>query len=72
MNGYLEIVIGPMFSGKTKSLIAIYNSLYKTENVIAINHKIDNRYSENMISSHVSTPFHNHGFRMPEILTYII
>lgn len=52
MNGYLEIVIGPMFSGKTKSLIAIYNSLYKTENVIAINHIIDNRYSENMITSH--------------------
>lgn len=52
MTGYLEIIIGPMFSGKTKSLINTYNHLCKTENVIAINHEIDKRYSSTMISSH--------------------
>ena len=52
MTGYLEIILGPMFSGKTKSLIAIFNNICNSENVIAINHSIDKRYSQDMISSH--------------------
>ena len=49
---YLEIIVGPMFSGKTKKLISTYNSLKNTESVIAINHSLDTRYGNNVICSH--------------------
>lgn len=53
MKGYLSITIGPMFSGKTSSLIKTYNSFEKTEKInIVINYAYDTRYSENMLSSH--------------------
>ena len=42
---YLEIILGPMFAGKTSRLIDIYKE-YERENisVLAINHGLDNRY----------------------------
>lgn len=49
---YLEIIVGPMFSGKTKKLISTYNSLKNTESIIAINHSLDTRYGDNVICSH--------------------
>lgn len=54
MSGYLELFIGPMFSGKTSKLIKLYNS-YHTNNfsVKAINYIDDNRYcDEEYLSSH--------------------
>jgi thymidine kinase len=49
---YLEIIFGPMFSGKTSKLIDLYNK-YKTYNtVFAINYDKDTRYSTNKIVSH--------------------
>lgn len=51
--GYLEIIIGPMFAGKSTKLIEIagrYESIQKK--ILAVNHKIDTRYGENVISSH--------------------
>ncbi len=54
-SGYLELFIGPMFSGKTSKLIELYKQ-YKFCNipVLVINHSIDNRYINNMVelSSH--------------------
>ena len=46
-SGYLELFIGPMFSGKTSKLIELYKQ-YKFCNipVLVINHSIDNRYTE--------------------------
>jgi thymidine kinase len=53
MKGYLSITIGPMFSGKTNSLIKKYNSFEKTEKLnVVINYAYDKRYSETMLSSH--------------------
>ena len=49
--GYLELIVGPMFSGKTTRLIEIYNK-YQQKNVIAINYSQDTRYSDTMLSSH--------------------
>jgi thymidine kinase len=52
--GFFKLIIGPMFSGKTTHLIKTFNK-YKLEyniETIAINHIIDNRYSDNMIVSH--------------------
>lgn len=63
--GYLKIIIGPMFSGKTSMLIDLYNEeknnnyqmykLYKIKeknNILAINYDKDTRYGVNKIVSH--------------------
>ena len=53
MCGFLEIILGPMFSGKTTRLIEIYNRYKHTkQNVIAINYTLDTRYDDNMLSTH--------------------
>ena len=52
-SAYLEINVGPMFSGKTSKLIEIYKKYsYCNIKVLPINHSSDNRYSDNMLSSH--------------------
>ena len=52
-NGYLEIIMGPMFSGKTTKLIEKYQEYQeKDKNVLAINFMLDKRYSNTMIASH--------------------
>lgn len=52
----LELIIGPMFSGKTTLLINKYNDIKKefsTNDILIINHLVDsNRYKENYIVSH--------------------
>jgi thymidine kinase len=51
--GYLEMVIGPMFSGKTTWLIEKYKSYtYIGKKVLVINYSADIRYSTTMLSSH--------------------
>lgn len=57
--GYLKIIIGPMFSGKTSMLIDLYNEemykLYKIKEkntLLAINYDKDTRYGVNKIVSH--------------------
>ena len=53
MCGFLEIILGPMFSGKTTRLIEIYNKYKHTkQNVIAINYTLDTRYDDKMLSTH--------------------
>ena len=51
--GYFELIIGPMYSGKTTELMRKGN-IYKNigKNVLAINHSINVRYDTNKISSH--------------------
>jgi len=50
---YLELIIGPMFSGKTSKLLEIYKQcIFCNIPVCIINHSIDTRYSETMLSSH--------------------
>tara|TARA_B100001093_G_scaffold499447_1_gene548697 strand:- start:347 stop:919 length:573 start_codon:yes stop_codon:yes gene_type:complete len=50
----LEIIVGPMFSGKTSLLIEKFNLLKKTQNCLAINYLHDNRFNEGStkITSH--------------------
>jgi len=51
--GYLELIIGPMFSGKTSRLVEIYKQCkFCNINVAVINHSIDNRYDEELLSTH--------------------
>ena len=53
MTGYLEIIIGPMFSGKTSKLLEVYKQCnYCNIRVCVVNHKSDTRYSETQLCSH--------------------
>jgi thymidine kinase len=45
----IKLLLGPMFSGKTERLIALYNS---TSHGLAVKPTIDNRYSASAITSH--------------------
>lgn len=53
MIGYLEIILGPMFSGKTTELINTYYD-FKDKNIgtTVVNFIDDQRYSTTMLSSH--------------------
>ena len=51
--GYLKVILGPMFSGKTTELIKIYNSHKACGiNVCVINHSSDKRYHPEKLSTH--------------------
>jgi thymidine kinase len=50
---YLEVIIGPMFSGKTSKILDIYKKcIFCKIPVLIINHKLDTRYSYDSLSSH--------------------
>lgn len=52
-SGYLEIIKGPMFSGKTTRIMDIYKKYSFCDiKTMVINYEKDIRYSENMLSSH--------------------
>lgn len=52
-NGYLELIIGPMYSGKTSYLLNIFKQYsYCNCEVLVFNHDTDNRYDESMLSTH--------------------
>ena len=57
-NAYLELIIGPMFSGKTSYLLDVYKKCKLCNIPIAvINHSADNRYTndDNLLSTHDKT-----------------
>jgi len=52
-SGYLEIILGPMFASKTTRLVEIYKKCnFCNISVAVINHSIDNRYDEELLSTH--------------------
>lgn len=51
--GYLEIILGPMFSGKTSKLIEVYKQYRFCDiPVLAVNHSADTRHSALQMTSH--------------------
>ena len=51
--GYLELILGPMFSGKTTRLIQHYKAYkYIGKKIVVVNYSLDTRYSETALSSH--------------------
>ena len=51
--GYLEVILGPMYSGKSSRLVEIYNQcIFCNIPVVVINHDIDNRYDDTLLSTH--------------------
>jgi len=52
-NAKLRVVCGPMFSGKTKTLIRVINEYSNADqSVMVFKPKFDNRYAENEVMSH--------------------
>ena len=52
-SGYLELILGPMFSGKTSKLLELYKQFnFCSIPVSIVNHSCDTRYHETMVSSH--------------------
>jgi thymidine kinase len=52
-SGYLEIILGSMYSGKTTRLVEIYKQFqFCNIPVVVINHSIDNRYDDTLLSTH--------------------
>lgn len=53
LKSYLELIIGPMYSGKTSKLLEIYKQCsFCNIPVCVINHSLDKRYHDSMLSSH--------------------
>jgi thymidine kinase len=53
MEGYLELIIGPMWSGKTSKLLELYKQFTFCEiNTLVINYAHDTRYSQTKLSTH--------------------
>lgn len=52
-DGYIEVISGCMFAGKTEELIRRIKVLqYAKKNILVFKPKIDNRYSDTMVVSH--------------------
>jgi thymidine kinase len=52
-SGYLEIILGGMYAGKTSRLVEIYKQCkFCNISIAVINHSIDNRYDEQLLSTH--------------------
>ena len=53
MRGTLETIVGAMFAGKTSELLKrILWAEHQGKKILVLKHKIDNRYSEKLISTH--------------------
>lgn len=51
--GYLEIILGGMYAGKTSRIVEIYKQCeFCNISVAVINHSIDNRYDDELLSTH--------------------
>lgn len=51
--GWLEMICGPMFSGKSEELIRrLRRAKYAQQRVLAFKPRIDNRYADDAIASH--------------------
>lgn len=68
--GYLELILGPMWSGKTSTLLNYYRQFsFCKLKVCVLNFKADDRYSETMLSTHDKQMIPCiMGFSMKEIL----
>lgn len=52
-DGWIEVICGPMFAGKTEELLRRVRRLeYAKKNIVVFKPMIDNRYSENEVVSH--------------------
>jgi thymidine kinase len=50
--GKLNLVIGPMYSGKSTELLRIYNKYKAKYKILVINHNCDTRYGKDSVNTH--------------------
>lgn len=61
--GYLEIILGGMYAGKTSRLIEVYKTYsYIGKKIIVINYAEDTRYDDKLLSTH-------DGIKIPCVMT---
>ena len=54
----LDLIVGPMFSGKTTKLLELLNTaINQNQRVIAFKHDVDDRYSSTEIRTHDQKSF---------------
>lgn len=52
-SGYLELILGPMYSGKTSKILELYKQFkFCNISVVVINHSLDTRYHDTLLSNH--------------------
>ena len=70
MSGAIEIICGPMFSGKTEELIRrLKRASIAKQDIVVLKPVIDNRYSENSIVSHDSNSWKS--IPIPKLLSTV-
>lgn len=71
--GWIEVITGPMFAGKSQELIRRLNTLsFAHKKIIAFKPTIDNRYDKSKIASHAGQKFEAYTIDTPnDILKHI-
>ena len=68
-SGWLEIIVGPMFSGKTEELIKrLRRAIYAKQKVIVFKPSQDNRFSESDIVSRNQMKFESIAIKNPSVM----
>lgn len=62
--GWIEVICGPMFAGKSEELIRRLRTLYYTKaHIVAFKPAIDDRYDRSAISSHSGEKYEAHAIK---------
>ncbi len=71
--GWIEVIVGPMFSGKSEELIRRVKRLeYAKKSVLIFKPQLDNRYADDQVVSHAKRATKSKNiFTAIEILNYI-
>lgn len=71
--GWIEVISGPMFAGKSEELLRRINRLrYAKKNFLVFKPKIDDRYSEDEVVSHEKKSYKAHSISKGiDILKYV-
>lgn len=64
--GWIEVITGPMFAGKSEELIRRIRTLkYANKNIVCFKPSIDDRYSETAIASHAGGRYKAYPIQKP-------
>ncbi len=71
--GWIEVITGPMFAGKSQELIRRITTLsFAKKSIVAFKPRIDNRYDESRIASHDGEKYEAHAITSPlEMLAFV-
>ncbi len=71
--GWIEVITGPMFAGKSEELIRRVRTLsYAKKNIVCFKPSIDIRYAKDDIASHAGGRYEAYAISSPkEILNYV-